>query len=144
MGLSFGGLFGGGNQSTSAANTTSNIDSSQRNALTTQTGNPVLGSNNIVNDSGLVSLGIQNNNIAASVLDNINRTNAAVIGKLADVVKTTSNDVLNTAVSNNATATQVAGQTGALVDTIGQKLQNYGAIAAFAIGGYYFLFKGKK
>lgn len=133
-----------GSSGSSSSSSTSNQDNSQRNALTTQTGNPVLGSNNVVNDSNLVSLGIQNNNIAASVLEQINNTNAAVIGKLADVVKTTSNDVLNTAVSNNATATQVAGQTSSLVDTLGQKLQNYGAIAAFVIGGYYFLFKGKK
>lgn len=142
MGISFGGLFGGGNQSQQSSNTTNNTDASQRNALTTQSGNAVLGNGNITNDPGLVALGLQNNNLAAGVLQHIADVNAATIGKLSDVVKNTSNDVLQSTIATSATAQTAANNTSSVISTITDNVQKFAILGAVALGAYYFLRKG--
>jgi len=128
-----------GDSGNSSSNTTNNTDSSQRNALTAQTGNPVLGSGNIVNDAGLVGLGIQNNNLSAGILSHINDTNTALLGKLADVVKTTSNDVLQSAVASKDATKAAIDSTGDVVNNISDNLTKYLAIGAAVLGAFYLL-----
>lgn len=143
--MSFFGLFSGDKKSSSATSTT---DNSHREVVSSGgSGSSINGTSNIVNDSSLVQMGIQNNNIASSVLSHINDTAAATIGKLADIVKATSNDVLQTSVSNGATLQAVAQSTNSTGSNFWSKLsttqQNIIAIGAAVLGAWYFL-KGKK
>lgn len=150
MGL-FNGLFGGiasGNQKTNST-TSQTTDSSHREVVSSGgSGSSINGSSNIVNDASLVQMGIQNNDLAATTLAHINDTAAATIGKLADIVKTTSNDVLQSSISNGATLQAVSqNSTASTGSNFWSKLsstqQNIIAIGAAALGAWYFL-KGKK
>ena len=78
MGLSLGGLFGG-DSGDSSSNSTQNYDQSHRESVASQSGASVLGSSNIVNDTGLVSIGLQNNSLATNIISHINDTNTALI-----------------------------------------------------------------
>lgn len=144
--MSFFGLFSGDKSTSSSTATT---DNSHREVVSSGgSGSSINGTSNIVNDSSLVALGIQNNDLAAATLAHINDTAAATIGKLADIVKVTSNDVAQTAISNGATLqTAVNSTTSAksdgLLSNFSDAQQKVIAIGAAVLGAWYFL-KGKK
>ncbi len=143
----FGGLFSGNQKTNSTASNTS--DNSHREVVSSGgSGSSINGNSNIVNDSSLVALGIQNNDLAATTLAHINDTAAATIGKLADIVKVTSNDVAQTAISNGATLQTAVNSTTAaksdgLLSNFSDAQQKVIAIGAALFGAYYFL-RGKK
>lgn len=148
--MSFLNLFGGGDSKSQATNTT---DSSQRQVTSSQSGQAVQGTGNIVNDSSLVALGVQNNSTAAGIISHINDTFAAELGKIADTVKQTSNDTLNSAIANgtalsNVAATasagitaqsQLSGASSGFWSKLSGTQQNVIAIGAAALGAWYFL-----
>lgn len=148
--MSFLNLFGGGDSKSQSTNTT---DASQRQVTSSQSGQAVQGTGNIVNDSSLVALGVQNNSTAASIISHINDTFAAELGKIADTVKQTSNDTLNSAIASGNALSSVAATTSAGITAQSQiagagsgfwsKLsstqQNVIAIGAAALGAWYFL-----
>jgi hypothetical protein len=141
-----------GDSGDSSSNTTQNYDQSNRSAASSQYGAAIQGSSNVVNDASLVSLGIQNNDLAANILQHISDTNAATIGKLADVVKQTSNDTLSSAIASNnsiGTAAQTAQSTNAtasgLFSGLSTNIQNMVMIGAVLLGGWFLLgHPGKK
>lgn len=135
---SFGNLFGGNKQS--STNSTQNYDQSHNEAVTSQSGAAVFGSQNIINDAGLISLGQKNNDIAASVIGEINKTNTALIGKLADTVKQTSNDGLNTALAGAASNQTTALATNSFLKSFTENAFMGVALAA----GAFLLFKYSK
>lgn len=142
MGLSFGGLIGGDSGDTSS-NTTQNYDQSNRAAVTSQSGVSTQGSNNTINDSSLVSIGLENNKIAGDILSHIADTTTATIGKLADVVKTTSNDTLTSAISNSANAAQNTTAANTLFSSLGNNIQNLVLVGAALLGAWYLLGRPK-
>lgn len=155
MGINIGGLFGGGDKKTTA-NTTNTTDSSQRQVTSSQSGQAVQGTGNsvTVNDSSLVALGLKNNEYASSIVSDINNTAAALLGKIADTVKQTSNDTLNSAIANGAALSSVSSTAsdaintqaaiagvnkGGFLSSLSEKSQTYLAIGAALLGAYYFL-----
>lgn len=150
MGL-FSGIFGGIASGNTKQNSTTSqtTDSSHREVISSGgSGSSINGSSNIINDSSLVQMGIQNNDLAATTLAHINDTAAATIAKLADIVKGTSNDVLQSAVSNGATlqavsATNATNKDTGLLSSFSDSQQKIIAIGAAVLGAWYFL-KGKK
>ncbi len=157
MSISLGGLFGGSKGDTkTTANSTQTTDSSQRQVTSSQSGQAVQGAGNsvVVNDSSLVALGLKNNDTAASIISHINDTFAAELGKIADTVKQTSNDTLQSAISNGAALSSVAdaatqgintqaaiagANKGGFLSNLSEKSQTYLAIGAALLGAYYFL-----
>lgn len=131
------GLFGGNK----SENTTNLTDTSQNQTTTAQSGLSLQGNTIqgtvVNNDASIVGLGIQNNNIAASVLSHLTDVTGATIGKLADAVKSTSNDTLNAAVGNSA----VQSQTASVFSGLANNIQNVVAVGAVLLGAWYFLKK---
>lgn len=138
MGFSFGGLIGG-DSGDSSSNSTQNYDQSHRESVASQSGASVLGSSNIVNDTGLVSIGLQNNSLATNIISHINDTNTALIGKLADVVKTTSNDALTTSLSGAKTVQETQAANSNLLSGVSDNIQKAVMYGAIALGAWYFL-----
>lgn len=157
MSISLGGLFGGSKGDTkTTANSTQTTDSSQRQVTSSQSGQAVQGTGNsvTVNDSSLVALGLKNNEYASSIVSQINDTSAALLGKIADTLKQTSNDTLQSAISNGAALSSVSATAsdaintqaaiasankGGFLSNLSEKSQTYLAIGAAALGAYYFL-----